>query len=557
MGTVRLQNPQHSACLLRRANEMRLSGTLCDAVIVVESRAFQAHSLVLACTSKHLEALLKDQGHRCTLDFLSWRTFQQILDYAYTEALEARVEDLQSLMEAAERLQMEQLGRQCLFLLATQNTPQPPMPSEPCLLRIREAARKESESLSPPVTPPETSPKRSPIDGHAFPSTLRQEPGTPGTQPRRPQSIRRSSLEEEPHSTSKEGQLMPPRGSVIATAHRVPTDSKKTSPWTTHGMALANGELVAISSHPSLYPAHLLSYQMQGLPRAAPPMFPMIAHSQLRIGAPVAGFSSFSPFRNGFLQSGQEPGAAVKQSTLDKRSGVGAALLGSIQEDQDRKHQSLGKTFSCEICGKEFQDGLRLQMHAAMHSGSEGPQFCPLCRKRFDSQGALTEHIAHHTSGWSYCCTECRKTFTSHSALRRHLRAHAGEAGFECEFCGRCFRDDSSLKNHKRSHTGEKPYECSSCAKKFSLKHQLETHTRVHTGEKPFQCKVCHQRSRDYSAMIKHLRTHNGAAPYQCTVCLEYCSSLSAMQKHVKAHAPEDIPPDWSIDKTYLYTCSG
>lgn len=74
-------------------------------------------------------------------------------------------------------------------------------------------------------------------------------------------------------------------------------------------------------------------------------------------------------------------------------------------------------------------------------------------------------------------------------------------------------------------------------------------------GEKPFECKLCHQRSRDYSAMIKHLRTHNGASPYQCTICLEYCPSLSAMQKHMKGHKPEDIPPDWRIEKTYLYLC--
>lgn len=74
-------------------------------------------------------------------------------------------------------------------------------------------------------------------------------------------------------------------------------------------------------------------------------------------------------------------------------------------------------------------------------------------------------------------------------------------------------------------------------------------------GEKPFECKLCHQRSRDYSAMIKHLRTHNGASPYQCTICTEYCPSLSSMQKHMKGHKPEEIPPDWRIEKTYLYLC--
>ncbi|KAK1787422.1 hypothetical protein P4O66_002908 [Electrophorus voltai] len=181
--------------------------------------------------------------------------------------------------------------------------------------------------------------------------------------------------------------------------------------------------------------------------------------------------------------------------------------------------------------------------------------FCLLCGKRFQTQTALQQHMEVHAGVRSYICSECNRTFPSHTALKRHLRSHTGDHPFECEFCGSCFRDESTLKGHKRIHTGEKPYECNGCGKKFSLKHQLETHYRVHTGEKPFECKLCHQRSRDYSAMIKHLRTHNGASPYQCTICLEYCPSLSAMQKHMKSHKPEDIPPDWRIEKTYLYLC--
>lgn len=75
-------------------------------------------------------------------------------------------------------------------------------------------------------------------------------------------------------------------------------------------------------------------------------------------------------------------------------------------------------------------------------------------------------------------------------------------------------------------------------------------------GEKPFQCKLCPQRSRDYSAMIKHLRTHGGAAPYRCTLCCQFCPSLAAMQKHMKGHCPEELPSDWTIETTYLYSSS-
>ncbi|CAB1349008.1 unnamed protein product, partial [Coregonus sp. 'balchen'] len=103
---------------------------------------------------------------------------------------------------------------------------------------------------------------------------------------------------------------------------------------------------------------------------------------------------------------------------------------------------------------------------------------------------------------------------------------------------------------------------CLLCAKRFQTQKALQQHMEVHAGmhsyvcshcEKPFECKICHQRSRDYSAMIKHLRTHNGASPYQCTICQDFCPSLAAMQKHMKSHRPEDVPPDWRIEKTYLY----
>ncbi|CAM9765918.1 unnamed protein product [Lampetra planeri] len=219
-------------------------------------------------------------------------------------------------------------------------------------------------------------------------------------------------------------------------------------------------------------------------------------------------------------------------------------------------HSANGQSYSCEQCGAAFTKESSLEHHREAHRESGMAYFCLLCGKRLQTQSSLLQHMEVHAGAHEYVCGECNRTFPSHSTLKRHLRSHtSGEHPYECEFCGSCFRDEAILKNHKRLHTGEKPYECNGCGKKFSLKHQLETHYRVHTGEKPFECKLCHQRSRDYSAMIKHLRTHNGAAPYQCTLCLQFCSSLAGMQKHMKAHRPEDIPPDWRIEKTYLYLC--
>ncbi len=61
MGAIHLQNPGHPSSFLQKANQMRLSGTLCDVVIMVDSQEFHAHRIVLACASKMFEILFPPQ----------------------------------------------------------------------------------------------------------------------------------------------------------------------------------------------------------------------------------------------------------------------------------------------------------------------------------------------------------------------------------------------------------------------------------------------------------------------------------------------------------------
>lgn len=119
MGVLQLNNPTHSSTLLQRANQMRLTGTLCDVIITVDGQEFPAHRTVLACTSKMFEILFHRSSLRYALDFLSPKTFQQILEYAYTASLQATAEDLDDLLYAAEILEIEYLEEQCLKVLET------------------------------------------------------------------------------------------------------------------------------------------------------------------------------------------------------------------------------------------------------------------------------------------------------------------------------------------------------------------------------------------------------------------------------------------------------
>ncbi|CAM2108078.1 unnamed protein product [Caretta caretta] len=182
---------------------------------------------------------------------------------------------------------------------------------------------------------------------------------------------------------------------------------------------------------------------------------------------------------------------------------------------------------------------------------------CQLCQRRFPSQMALRSR-SHMGTAWAVSAPAPPLSSWHPSLLTCRTDPAAIPAGqrlLEREFCARGFQAEARLRESRRA-PPEKPYECGECSKRFTLKHQMETHYRVHTGEKPFQCKLCPQRSRDYSAMIKHLRTHGGAAPYRCTLCCQFCPSLAAMQKHMKGHCPEELPSDWTIETTYLYSSS-
>ncbi|XP_030638450.1 zinc finger and BTB domain-containing protein 16-A [Chanos chanos] len=662
MGMIQLQNPSHPTALLHKANQMRLAGTLCDVVIMVDSQEFHAHRTVLACTSKMFEILFHRSSQHYTLDFLSPKTFQQILEYAYTATLQAKVEDLDDLLYAAEILEIEYLEEQCLKILETiqssdENDTEAGMndggaedeEERKSARHGRNTSKKhsmddsggymtathqqvmglsgmvdQSPSVSTSFGLPTMSPTKAAVDslmsigqsllqgqhhsesllhGNIQPAATELKPemmqvdeGSAGPEsPRAMESSTSSNGERsgEADKNNRDGPGTPTRSSVITSArelHYVREEGTGDQQADISQMGLESMGAMAEKHLASLYgmPANHKNESVLAMPASVASslhMSPALAMS-MDFNA-YSGLLPQSLIQRDFFNKLGELAAGMKpdgRGQNERCNVCGADLPDNDAVEQHRKLHSGMKTYGCELCGKRFLDSLRLRMHLLSHSagekaivcdqcgaqfqkedaleahrqihtGSDMAIFCLLCGKRFQTQTALQQHMEVHAGVRSYICSECNRTFPSHTALKRHLRSHTGDHPFECEFCGSCFRDESTLKGHKRIHTGEKPYECNGCGKKFSLKHQLETHYRVHTGEKPFECKLCHQRSRDYSAMIKHLRTHNGASPYQCTICLEYCPSLSAMQKHMKGHKPEDIPPDWRIEKTYLYLC--
>ncbi|KAL6109056.1 uncharacterized protein ACO6RY_12270 [Pungitius sinensis] len=478
---IRINNTQYFH-FLQQADALRRSGSLCDAIISVKSQTFRAHRLVLACASRRLAQQLAqvdaDSPAHCTLEYFSPRTFQQVLDFTYTQTLDVSVDDLHLLLKAAQLLEMEQLEDQCRKQLGNLDYGAANAGDQ---AEDKDSAEdKDRKQNGSPVQEDRLQETSSPAE-EASDCVVLESPSDPA---------------EKPNIRPRPRKMPWHRDSVIT---RPPGSSPYlSSPWIfpTNMWGSVSTLRRMAENYPSLIATPNPSTVAYPFSLSAPDVFPVLrSHFQTPVQSSIMGSGFYPHYTQNLCNRPTGMGSVIKQSLLKRRKNSQKEFTSVVQ--------------ASELSNPEIPQTSRVRVEDCKH-----------CSARLLGAPASTP---------------------------------PGEACAGCRFCG---RGDVSLhepQSHQQEPRVEKPYQCQHCPKTFSLKHQLDTHHRVHTGEKPFECRLCGQRSRDYSAMIKHLRTHGGATPYQCTVCLEFCNSLVAMQRHLKSHAVRDFPPDWSIDRTYLY----
>ncbi|TDH11979.1 hypothetical protein EPR50_G00066280 [Perca flavescens] len=502
---IRINNTQYFH-FLQQADALRRSGSLCDAIISVKSQTFRAHRLVLACASRRLAQQLAqadiDSPVHCTLEYLSPHTFQQVLDFTYTQTLEVSVHDLHLLLTAAQLLEMQPLEDQCRKQLGNLHYRAREEGKTREIICVKdekeESAENDQKQKESPVQEEKLKEKPSPVEEAS--NCIVMENLSP-------------SDPDEKSNSQPSPRKKPKLSPVSATSHNrdsvftrpASSSSSFSSPWT--NMWSSVNTLRRLANYSSLIATHPLQSPNQSsvaypFSLSTPHVFPLLgSHFQTPVHSSVMGYSGFYPHYTQTLHA-RSTGMRniIKQGLLKRKKNSQRAFTGTVQTSEQSYH--------------------------------EVPK-------------ASKEKVKD--------CKHCSTSLRVDPVLRESASTLPGDACAGCRFCERGDVVQREPQSNRPDHRSEKPYQCQHCPKKFSLKHQLDTHIRVHTGEKPFECRLCGQRSRDYSAMIKHLRTHGGATPYQCTVCLEFCNSLAAMQRHVKSHAVQDFPPDWSINNTYLY----
>lgn len=563
---------------------MRLTGTLCDVIITVDGQEFPAHRTVLACTSKMFEILFHRSSLRYALDFLSPKTFQQILEYAYTASLQATAEDLDDLLYAAEILEIEYLEEQCLKVLETIQAEE----SQDAALRNHSPgdhgeqrtrhwrhmlmSKKHSIQDGPARTTSSAlhhlalyMSDRSPTDTepHNIPLSpkLPHEGGTESPQQQSAELSQASSLDPanikcesmqvdeaevcEGRSSSpgqrsfaseqpqEEGPGTPLRGSVITSArelHSSPEDG---------GAAVGN----PLDSFPGIGDKHMASIyslaanhtgdgvmQVSVAPSLGVPLDPRAYGGLLHQGLLHRELlSRLGQFAAGMRHEGQAQGQCCSE--------CGLQLHSRQAMEQHRRLHTEEKGHGCEFCGKHFQDSMRLRMHMLSHTAPAEALVCDQCGATFSSEDALEAHRQTHTgTDMAVFCLLCAKRFQTQKALQQHMEVHAGMHSYICSHCERPFPSHTTLKRHLRSHTGDHPFECEYCGSCFRDDGTLRGHKRIHTGEKPYECNGCGKRFSLKHQLETHYRVHTGEKPFECKLCHQRSRDYSAMIKHLRTH---------------------
>lgn len=324
---IKINNPQYFH-FLQQADTLRRSGSLCDAVISVHGQTFRAHRLVLACASMRLAQQLAvgeaDRPLHLALDHLSPRTFQQVLDFTYAQALEVSEGDLRLLLEAARLLEMKSLEDQCRKQLDDLSCPGRSVLTVTAVKKEKEdstgrTGREQQEGAVEDKTKAETSPS---VD-----SDMTSPTGTSGC-PNSPLSLRtrpRSPLASNSHS----------RESVITRS----TGSASTfpSPWTFPNVWSSSSTLRCLAeSYSSLVAVRPLSTTSPSPPSiaypfsfTAPQVFPLLgSHFQ----SSVKAYSDYQAGYAPYLYSGSAGiRHRVKQGLLKRKKQGQRAFTGSFQ----------------------------------------------------------------------------------------------------------------------------------------------------------------------------------------------------------------------------------
>ncbi|XP_041913024.1 LOW QUALITY PROTEIN: zinc finger and BTB domain-containing protein 7A [Alosa sapidissima] len=523
-GPVGIPFPEHSADVLGGLNKQRLSGLLCDVLLVVQEQEFHAHRSVLASCSAYFHKLFTSglaANHQSVyaLDFVRAEALAALLDFAYTATLTVSHSSVADILSAARLLEISPVQDVCTHLLDTKVL-SPPAGSEQDEEEQREdeerpksgsrgggrGTREQGNQLrareyleffqrgahwgSSSCSTPEL---RDPLTHQHFSQRNGAERNGTHNVPHEYDSPLALALAQPPMQDPEDDE-------------EDEEDMEVSSAWA-RGNGGVGGEAVlphyytpgAQNGHFYLQTERVKLEQEQRVEagdrerdrerdqerdRKRDPnnqerepergsasallqqMMDSIERQKEREAAgeePPDGEDPDVEFYLKYFNSAQqEEGSAAAAAAVATATAVSQGLLWSVRGGGGGQAGSGGGT------GATGERKMR----------SKAFQKCPICSKVIQGAGKLPRHIRTHTGEKPYECAICKVRFTRQDKLKVHMRKHTGEKPYLCTQCGAAFAHNYDLKNHMRVHTGLRPYQCSSCFKTFVRSDHLHRHLK-------------------------------------------------------------------------------
>ncbi|CAI5639221.1 unnamed protein product [Oreochromis niloticus] len=497
-GPVGIPFPEHSADILGSLNKQRLSGLLCDVLLVSQDREFPAHRSVLASCSTYFHKLFTsgvaaDQQNIYNIDFVAAEALGALLDFAYTATLTVSHSSVAEILAAARLLEIPPVQDVCTHLLDT-------------------------KVLSPPA-------------GSERKDEGEDEDGKGKGGREQGNRVRaREYLEYFQRGAHWSSSCSTPELRDLPTAHLHFNHGNGGTP--------SNGAPVGPSEYYSP-----LALALSQVPKQEPEEEDDDEDEDedgdaVQGNGGNLGSSYYPPSQNGHFylphnsRLGQEPETedACREAMITER-GSASALLQQMMDSIERQKERA-------TTGEDQGDGDDPDMEFYLNYFSS-------TQHEDTASSAVTQGVP---SLWLSRGSTAQDRVGAERGVGERASGGGGErkmrskAFQKCPICSKVIQGAGKLPRHIRTHTGEKPYECAICKVRFTRQDKLKVHMRKHTGEKPYLCTQCGAAFAHNYDLKNHMRVHTGLRPYQCSSCFKTFVRSDHLHRHLKKDGCNGIP---------------